>query len=58
MLVGAASGVVPEVPASSVGGRVATRCGELLGQIAAERGWEIVAAQVMPDHLQLFVRVA
>jgi len=40
-----------------LGGRVAARCGELLEQIAAERGWEIVAKAVMPDQVQLFVRV-
>jgi putative transposase len=40
-----------------LGGRVAARCGELLGQIGAERGWEIVAKEVMPDQVQLFVRV-
>ena len=40
-----------------LGGRVAARCGELLEQIAAERGWEIVAKEVMPDQVQLFVRV-
>jgi putative transposase len=40
-----------------LGGRVAARCGELLGQIAAERGWQIVVKQVMPDQVHLFVRV-
>jgi putative transposase len=25
--------------------------------MAAERGWEIVAKEVMPDHVDLFVRV-
>jgi putative transposase len=40
-----------------LGGRVAARCGELLEQIAAERGWQIVAKEVMPDHVHLFVRV-
>jgi putative transposase len=40
-----------------VGGRVARRCGELLGQIAGEHGWRIVAKEVMPDHVHLFVRV-
>jgi putative transposase len=40
-----------------LGGRVAARCGELLERIAAERGWEIVAKEVMPDHVDLFVRV-
>ena len=33
------------------------RCGELLEQIAVEHGWEIVAKEVMPDHVHLFVRV-
>ena len=40
-----------------LGGRVARRCGELLEQVAAERGWQIVAKEVMPDHVHLFVRV-
>lgn len=38
------------------GGLVARRLGELLEQIANERGWEIVAKEVMPDHVHLFVR--
>jgi putative transposase len=40
-----------------LGGRVAARCDELLEQITAEIGWEIVATEVMPDHVHLFVRV-
>ena len=32
-------------------------CGELLEQIADEHGWQIVAKEVMPDHVHLFVRV-
>ena len=40
-----------------LGGRVAARCGQLLEQIAAAHGWEIVAKEVMPDHVRLFVRV-
>ncbi|MGH3635847.1 IS200/IS605 family transposase [Mycobacterium sp.] len=40
-----------------VGGRVAARCGELLEQVGDEHGWEIVAQEVMPDHVHLFVRV-
>lgn len=40
-----------------LGGRVAARCGELLEQVAGERGWEVVAKEVMPDHVHLFVRV-
>ncbi len=40
-----------------LGGRVAARCGELVEQIAAKHGWEIVGKEVMPDHVHLFVRV-
>ena len=40
-----------------LGGRVAARCGELLKQVAGEHGWEIVAREVMPDDVHLFVRV-
>jgi putative transposase len=40
-----------------LGGRVARRLGELLEQIADEHGWQIVANEVMPDHVHLFVRV-
>ena len=39
-----------------LGGRVAAGCGELLEQIADERGWQIVAREVMRDHVRLFVR--
>jgi putative transposase len=37
--------------------RVTPRCGGLLGHIAVERGRQIVAKKVMPDHVHLFVRV-
>ena len=40
-----------------LGGRVAARCGELLEQIADEHGWQIVAKEVMADHVHLFVWV-
>lgn len=40
-----------------VGGRVASRCGGLLEQIAEEHGWQIVATAVKPDYGHLFVRV-
>jgi putative transposase len=40
-----------------LGGRVAARCGELLEQFAGERGWAIVAREVMADHVQLVVWV-
>ena len=56
MLAGAARGVVPEVPAASFG-RVAGGLDDLLEQIADEHGGQIVAHEVMPDHVHLFVRV-
>lgn len=40
-----------------LGGRVVRRLGELAEQIACERGWQIVAEEVTPDHGYLFVRV-
>jgi putative transposase len=40
-----------------LGGRVAGRRGELLEQIADGHGWQIVAKEVMADHVHLFVRV-
>lgn len=40
-----------------LGGHLAARCGELLEQIADERGWPIVAKEVVPDHVHLFVPV-
>jgi putative transposase len=40
-----------------LGGRVAARCGHLLGQIAEEHGRDIVAKEVMAYHVHLFVRV-
>jgi len=40
-----------------LGGRVARRLDELLEQVAAEHDWQIVAHEVMPDHVHLFVRV-
>ncbi|MGB9305183.1 MAG: zinc ribbon domain-containing protein [Mycobacterium sp.] len=52
-----ASGKVPEVPAPGLGGRVVGRLDERLGQIATEYGGQIVAHEVMPDHVHLLVRV-
>jgi putative transposase len=40
-----------------LGGRVARRLDELIVQIAYEHDWQIVAQEVMPDHVHLFVRV-
>jgi putative transposase len=39
-----------------LGGRVATRLDELIRDRADEKGWEIVALEVMPDHVHLFVK--
>ncbi|MEU8986530.1 IS200/IS605 family transposase [Streptomyces sp. NPDC048558] len=39
-----------------LGGRVAVRLRELIGQKAAEKGWEVIAFEVMLDHVHLFAR--
>jgi len=39
-----------------LGGRVAARLRELIGQEPTEWGGEIVAGEVMPDHVRLVVR--
>jgi putative transposase len=41
-----------------LGGRLAVRMNELLDEIAAENGWEIVAREVVLDHVPILVRVA
>lgn len=38
-------------------GAVAARLRELLVAKAAERAWEMVAVELMPDHVHVFVRV-
>lgn len=38
-------------------GQVAIRLDELLDEIAADNDWQIVAREVMPDHVHIFVRV-
>lgn len=37
-------------------GPVAVRLRELIEQKAAEKGWEIIAVEVMPDRVHLFVK--
>ena len=37
-------------------GRVAARCEELIRAKASEHGWRIVALEIMPDHVHLFVK--
>ncbi|MFJ9821380.1 IS200/IS605 family transposase, partial [Streptomyces sp. NPDC101151] len=39
-----------------LGGRVAVRLRELIEAKAADKGWEITALEVMPDHVHLFVK--
>ncbi len=39
-----------------LGGPVAARLRELIETKAAEKNWEIVALEVMPDHVHLFVK--
>jgi putative transposase len=47
----------PKYRRQVLGGRVACRLDKLIEQIADEHGWQIVAHEVMPDHVHLFVRV-
>jgi putative transposase len=37
-------------------GAVGERCRELIGEKCAGHGWRVVALEVMPDHVQLFVK--
>jgi putative transposase len=39
-----------------LGGRVAVRLRELIEAKAAEKGWEIITLEVMPDYVHLFVK--
>jgi putative transposase len=38
-------------------GSVAARCRELIEGKCSEKGWQILALAVQPDHIHLFVRV-
>jgi putative transposase len=38
-------------------GPVAARCQELIEGKCVEKGWEVLALAVQPDHIHLFVRV-
>lgn len=37
-------------------GRIARDCTRVIGEVCAERGWEVVRLSVRPDHVHLFVR--
>ncbi|MDA8288143.1 MAG: IS200/IS605 family transposase [Actinomycetota bacterium] len=40
-----------------LGGRVVQRLNELLDEIGAENGWQIVAREVMSDHVRILARI-
>jgi putative transposase len=37
-------------------GTIAARCDELIRVKCAEHGWQVIALEVMPDHVHLFVK--
>ncbi len=37
---------------------IATRCAELIRQRCADNGWQIIALEVMPDHVHVFVKAS
>lgn len=39
-------------------GDVATRCRQIFLDLSIEKGWDILALEVAPDHVHLFVSVA
>jgi putative transposase len=45
----------PTYRRSILTGPIAKRCGEMLQAIAAKWGFTIIAQEVMPDHIHLFV---
>lgn len=47
----------PKYRSQVVGGRGAVRLNQLLDEIASENDWQIVAQEVMADHVHIFVRV-
>jgi putative transposase len=46
----------PKYRRKVLGGRVKARLEELIRARAAERDWQIVALEIMPDHVHLFVK--
>jgi len=45
---------IPKYRRIVLSGEVAERLKEILLETAAERGWEVIAMEVMPDHVHLF----
>ena len=37
-------------------GVVRNRLGQIIGEVAAENGWEIIGLAIQPDHVHLFIR--
>ncbi len=48
--------MVPEVPPPGPGWPGRGPAAELIEHKATEKGWEIIALEVMPDHVHLFVK--
>lgn len=46
---------IPKYRRSVLVGPVADRLREIIPTIAVEREWEVIAQEVMPDHIHLFV---
>lgn len=46
---------IPKYRRMVLGGEVAERLKEILLETAGERGWDVIALEVMPDHVHLFV---
>ncbi len=46
----------PKYRRAVLAGAVAGRCRELISEKCAEHGWRIVACEIMPDHVHLFVK--
>ncbi|MBT9283419.1 MAG: IS200/IS605 family transposase [Hydrogenibacillus schlegelii] len=48
---------IPKYRRTVLEGPMADRLKEILQETAKERGWEIIAMEVMPDHVHLFASV-
>lgn len=45
---------IPKYRRMILDGEMAERLKEILLEIAVERGWDVIALEVMPDHVHLF----
>ncbi|OAR04795.1 IS200/IS605 family transposase [Hydrogenibacillus schlegelii] len=48
---------IPKYRRTVLEGPIADRLKEIIQETAKERGWEIIAMEVMPDHVHLFASV-